>query len=64
MTKWLKEALNYSYIMITTICTLKYINSMNGFEGFLTLSSICLFSLFIGICIVFIERVRLSKKGV
>jgi hypothetical protein len=37
---------------------------MNGFEGFLTFSIMCLFSLFIGICIVFIERVRVSKKGV
>jgi hypothetical protein len=37
---------------------------MNGFEGFLTFSIICLFSIFIGICIVFIEQVRMSKKDV
>lgn len=64
MTKRLKEVLNYAYIMMTSICTLKYINSMNGFEGFLTFSIICLFSIFIGICIVFIEQVRMSKKDV
>lgn len=59
-----REVLHYSFTMFTVICTVKYINSLNGFEGATTLFLMCISSFFIGVFIVLINHVRMSKMDV
>ncbi|MDW5498285.1 hypothetical protein R6Y99_00560 [Pseudomonas lundensis] len=57
-----KGALNYAWTMFTVLCTVEYISTLNGFDGFISVIVIVFISLLVGVVIVFIDRIRASKK--
>ncbi len=57
-----KGALNHAWTMFTVMCTTKYISTLNGFDGFISVIVIGFISLLVGAVIVFIDRIKASKK--
>lgn len=57
----IKKSMDYAFTLFTCICTIKYINTLNGFDGFITFVLMLFVSMLIGALIVFIERARMSK---
>lgn len=58
----IKNSINHTWTMFTVMCTAKYIDTLNGFDGFISFIAICFISLLVGVAIVFIDRIRASKK--
>lgn len=61
MNGCIKKSMGYAFTLFTCICTIKYINTLNGLDGFVTFVLMLFASMLIGVLIVFIERVRMSK---
>jgi ABC-type antimicrobial peptide transport system permease subunit len=62
MRNIIKDSINHAWNMFTVMCTAKYIDALNGFDGFISIIAICFISLLVGVAIVFIDRIRASKK--
>lgn len=57
-----KDSVNYAWTMFTVMCTAKYIDTLNGFDEFISIIAMGFISLLVGVAIVFIDRIRASKK--